>query len=103
MDIEKKVFDNPSPLTTAKNTIQKRKQVKSKLLEREKELKTRLATEQRTNPTAAIKTRSRLEKIQGELKRITEENKHHNTLQQIRRSTALADLTLCSDGVKPQK
>ena len=102
-NIEKAVWNENEPHAEAKKRFQERKQAKNDLLTREKELMRQLAKEIRTDPTAANETRARLAKIQGELKRLAEENKRGKTLQQIRRSTALANLALTVDKAKSHK
>ena len=101
--IERAIAGDYEPQKEAKAMFQKRKKTKAELVAREKELKNQLAAEQRTNPAAAIETRARLVKIQDEIKRLATESKTGRSLQQIRRSTAVASLALAADGVKPQK
>lgn len=103
MNVEKAVCGDYERLENVRAKFQERKKAKKDLLAREKELKTRLATEQRTNPAAAIETRARLVKIQGELQRLADESKHSKTFEQIRRSTALAEIALLCDDAKARK
>ena len=104
ISIERAVIgDDTEYLADMRALFQRRKQVKEGLLEREKELRSQLATEQRSNPAVAIATRVRLEKIQKEINRLKGENNRGQSPAKIRRNTNLAALTLIHDLLKSTK
>ena len=92
--LEKAVQEEREGGEETRKILQERRKTEAELIAVAEELISRYKKEMKSNPAAAAKTREEMNRIYNELKRFEKESKTGRSLQQIRRSTAVAKLAL---------